>query len=81
MTILPIPRPSACPVCGAQPYVEQCEPWPIRLGKAPWAVGCYSQTPDEHFVGINGDNQFDAIKLWNSEVKKIVAGDFESVAR
>lgn len=80
MSILPIPRPSACPVCGSQPYVERCEPWPQGHGPAPWAAGCYSQRPFEHLVGVNGDNQLDAIKLWNSEVEKIATGDFESAA-
>lgn len=80
MSVTPIPRPTACPVCGAQPYVEQCDPWPRWHGRAPWAVGCYSLHPIEHFVGVNGDNQLDAIRLWNSEAEKIAAGDFESVA-
>jgi len=36
--------------------------------------------PEEHFVGVNGDNQLDAIRLWNDECGKIRRGDFESVA-
>ena len=36
--------------------------------------------PEEHFVGVNGDGQLDAVKLWNSECEKIAAGDFESIA-
>jgi len=36
--------------------------------------------PEEHFVGVNGNNQLDAIRLWNSEAGKIAAGDFESAA-
>lgn len=43
-------------------------------------MGCYSLHPEEHFVGVNGDNQLDAIKLWNAEVENITAGDFESAA-
>lgn len=70
MTVLTIPKPRACPVCGSLPYVEQCEPWPRGQGPAPWAAGCYSMRPIEHFVGVNGDNQLDAIKLWNSEAER-----------
>lgn len=36
--------------------------------------------PEEHFVGVNGNNQLDAIRLWNDECDKISRGDFEGVA-
>jgi len=80
MTITAIPRACLCPVCNSQPFVERCEPWPRGEGPAPWAVGCYRTMPEEHFVGVNGDNQLDAIRLWNDECGKIRRGDFESVA-
>jgi hypothetical protein len=79
--ILTIPKLAFCPVCGRAPFVEQCEPWPKAYGPPPWAVGCYAMSPDEHFFGVNGDNQLDAIHLWNSEADKISGGDFESLHR
>jgi len=69
--IIRIPLPSACPICGQLPFIGRCEPWPRNEGPAPWAVGCYSNFPKEHFVGVNGDNQLDAIQLWNMEADKI----------
>jgi len=75
--IIAIPKPTACPVCGLQPYVEKCEPWPKGHGPAPWAVGCYSQAPFEHFVGVNGDGQLDAVNLWNVEAGKIQRGEWD----
>jgi hypothetical protein len=78
MAILTAPKPAVCPVCGQPPYVERYEPWPRGHGPAPWAVGCYALTPIEHFVGVNGDGQLDAIRLWNSEADKISRGDFEA---
>lgn len=76
--ILSIPKPCNCPVCDSAPYVEQCEPWPRGHGPAPWSVGCYRMTPIEHFVGVNGDNQLDAIRAWNAECDFIRNGDFET---
>ena len=29
--------------------------------------------PIEHFVGVNGDNRLDVIRLWNIEIAKIEA--------
>lgn len=70
--------PVVCPVCGGSPYVEECGPWNRKNGPAPWAIGCYSIYPIEHFVGMNGIDRADAIRRWNSEVSKIERGDFES---
>lgn len=61
---------SKCPVCSSDPYVEQVESWPGRLGAAPWAVGCYKMIPTEHFVGVNGDTKEQALSNWEYEVKK-----------
>lgn len=58
---------SACPVCGREPYVEEC--W----HNGPWAVGCYNINPTEHFVGVNGDNRSDAIRAWNIETRTVAA--------
>ena len=57
-----------CPVCGGDPMVEQCEPWPRECGPAPWYVGCYKGGGDEHFVGVNGDTRDEAMRLWRIEV-------------
>lgn len=78
MAVTLIPTTAVCPVCGRRPYIERCEPWPRQHGPAPWAIGCYSTHPEEHFVGINGDTQLDAINLWNSEAEKIRAGQFDA---
>lgn len=57
-----------CPYCGKQPVLEQCEPWPSEDGPAPWYVGCYGHEPEEHFIGGNADESFEAIELWGNEV-------------
>lgn len=62
-----------CPVCGAEPYIEEVEPWDRKNGPAPWAAGCYKMIPFEHFVGINGDSEADAKRLWNIEADKVAA--------
>lgn len=62
-----------CPVCGRKPLIEQCAPWPSWRGKAPWAAGCYRNMPFEHFVGVNGDTEPEARRLWNAEADKIAA--------
>lgn len=46
----------------------------------PWYAGCYRMTPEEHFVGVNGDSRADAIREWNAEVSKIARKDFDSPA-
>ncbi|WP_398473603.1 hypothetical protein [Tardiphaga sp.] len=58
-----------CPVCGRQPDIDKCGPWPKGLGPAPWYAGCYRGGKDEHFVGVNGDNRSDAVRAWNAEVE------------
>lgn len=72
--ILAKPECKPCPVCGSAPYIEECEP------RGAWAVGCYKMVPREHFVGVNGDNQLDAIRNWNIEVGKIDA-DAETASK
>ena len=81
MTVLAIPKAAACPVCQRAPYVERCEPWPRGHGPAPWAVGCYALAPFEHFVGVNGADQLDAIRQWNAESELVLAGDFDTPRR
>lgn len=67
--VLPI-SPVPCPVCERPVMPERCEPWPAREGPAPWHVGCYGYFPEEHYVGVNGDDEIDAIRRWNAEVKQ-----------
>lgn len=61
----------SCPRCGSQPEVDRCEPWPRSLGPAPWYVGCYRSGSNEHFVGVNGDTQADAIAEWDREALRV----------
>lgn len=65
------PAVKNCPICGGSPYVEEVEPWNTKNGPAPWAAGCYRMVPFEHFVGVNGDTERDAIREWNTEAGKI----------
>jgi hypothetical protein len=67
------PAISRCPICGSAPYIEECAPWPRDQGPTPWAAGCYRTIPFEHFVGVNGDDEADAARLWNIEVEKVAA--------
>lgn len=55
-----------CPVCGRQPTIEVCAPWPKDMGPPPWYVGCYDPGRNEHFRGVNGDTRADAVKQWNA---------------
>ena len=55
-----------CPHCQRHPIVERCEPWPRNLGPAPWYVGCYSQSPVEHFVGCSVDTLVEVPKAWRA---------------
>lgn len=74
MSVLELkPAISSCPICGGRPYIEECAPWPRGHGPAPWAAGCYRTIPFEHFVGVNGDDQADATRLWNIEAAKVAA--------
>ena len=59
-----------CPICGRDPLIERCEPWPDGLGPAPWYVGCYQGGDEEHCVAVNGDDRADAIRLWDEAVEK-----------
>ena len=59
-----------CPVCGRIPEIERCTPWPGGLGRAPWYIGCYRQTPREHFIGGNGDTLDEVDRVWRDEVVK-----------
>lgn len=68
-----VEAPLKCPICGKQPDVNECGPWPpsAKYGPAPWYTGCYSQEPTEHFVGVNGANRTDVISRWNLKVRKM----------
>ena len=57
-----------CPVCGRMPEIERCEPWPKKFGSAPWYVGCYRQTPREHFIGGNADTLDGVNLVWRDAV-------------
>ena len=57
-----------CPICQRHPTVERCEPWPRDLGPAPWYVGCYSQSPVEHFVGDSVDTKAEVAAAWRDAV-------------
>jgi hypothetical protein len=59
--IIPLQLPIPCPVCGKEPYVEEC--W----ARGPWAVGCYGVYPTEHFCGVNDGNRLNTIRKWNAE--------------
>ena len=62
--------PTPCPICGRQPDIEICEPWPRGHGPAPWYAGCYQGGEREHFVGCNGDTRADAVKSWEIECRE-----------
>lgn len=62
--------PSPCPICGRQPTVEECGPWPRHLGPAPWVVYCYQSDNREHYVGGDGDTEADAMASWEAEARR-----------
>ena len=64
LRITPLP----CPICQRPVMPERCEPWPSAEGPAPWHVGCHSYIPQEHYVGVNGDDEADAVRAWNAKV-------------
>lgn len=53
-----------CPVCGRQPEVAPCEPWPTGEGPRPWYAGCYQASGPEHFVGGTGATKHEALAEW-----------------
>lgn len=59
-----------CPVCGRQPEVSPCEPWPSGCGPKPWYAGCYQPSSPEHFVGGTGATRSEAIAAWQRSVAK-----------
>lgn len=61
-----------CPICGRDPVIERCEPWPKEAGPQPWHVGCYRNGVFEHYIGVNGDSRDDAIAEWDREVSRSV---------
>lgn len=67
-----------CPICGSEPHIDRCEPWPRDAGPVAWHAVCYRITPTEHCVGVNAETEAEVIRDWNAEVDKIARGDFES---
>jgi len=65
-----LPNLLPCPKCGSRPEVERCAPWPRGMSPIPWYVGCYRGGEDEHFVGVNGETQREAMLEWNREVER-----------
>jgi hypothetical protein len=65
-----LPEILRCPVCGARPDISKCDGWPKDCGPAPWSAVCYSTRPIEHCIGGNGDNQREAMEVWNADVKR-----------
>lgn len=76
LRITPVP----CPICERPVRAEQVGPWPRSQGPAPWHCGCYGLLPNEHYIGVNGDTEAEAIRNYNAEASKIRHGDFESPA-
>lgn len=59
-----LPYPIPCSVCGSQPDIGKCEPWPRDYGPQPWYAICYREDPS-HCVGDNGASQREAMENWN----------------
>jgi hypothetical protein len=64
-----LPSLLQCPVCKGHPDIGVCEGWPKDCGPAPWYATCYKRGPIEHCLGGNGDNQRDAMEVWNKAVR------------
>lgn len=70
MSAVSLPQALTCPTCGRGPVFGKCEPWNPANGPQAWYGICYSLSPVEHCVGVNGDDQYDVIEKWNAEVKR-----------
>jgi hypothetical protein len=57
----------ACPICGKQPDIGRCQPWPEDrgLGLAPWFVECASDQ-----FAVNGDDEQEARDNWALRVSE-----------
>ena len=62
------PEILSCPICGSQPDIGRCEPWPRDAGPQPFYATCYQSGDNEHCIGVNGDTRLDTIRNWNATV-------------
>lgn len=63
-----LPEALPCPICKGRPDIDICTGWPRDLSPPAWYANCYSTQPIEHCIGGNGDNQREAVEVWNKAV-------------